>query len=75
MLQVVSPVVGDKVYRVYGGDSKPGDASWAPVNHTDVPNFRDAAGLPSCGPSGANNTGRFVIEGTLTDPNKILRII
>ncbi len=32
-----------------------------------MPNFRDAAGLPN------GNTGRFVIEGTLQDPSKVIK--
>jgi hypothetical protein len=54
-----------KVYRVYGGDSKPLSFSWTPENPNTIANFRDVAGLPSGGASGANNTGRFVIEGTV----------
>jgi hypothetical protein len=57
------------VYRVYGGDAKPDGWSWTPDNPNDVPNFRDAAGLPSGGQSGATNTGRFVIEGTVNTKN------
>jgi hypothetical protein len=37
-----------------------------------VPDFRDAAGLPSGGASGATNTGQFVIEGTLNDPSAVV---
>lgn len=61
------------MYRVYGGDSKAGGASWSPVNPADVPNYRSTAGLPSGGASGANNTGQFVIEGTIRDPSKIVK--
>ena len=53
---------GDTVYRVYGGDSSLIGASWTTVNPSSVPNYRDAAGLPSGGLSKANNTGRFVLE-------------
>jgi RHS repeat-associated protein len=63
---------GDKVFRVYGGDSPAGGASWTTANPADVLNFRDAAGLPSGGASGATNTGRFIIEGTVQDPSKMV---
>ena len=53
------------IYRVYGGDSKAAGYSWTPVNPNSVINYRGAAGLPSGGTSGFNNTGRFVIEGTV----------
>jgi RHS repeat-associated protein len=49
----------ETVFRVYGGDSGAKGFSWTPKNPGNVSNFRDAAGLPS----GANNTGRFVIRG------------
>ncbi len=60
------------VYRVYGGDARPDGYSWTPDNPNRVPDFRDSAGLPSGGESGANNTGRFVIEGTVKN-KKIMR--
>lgn len=66
------PVQGQTVYRVYGGDSKATGPSWSPVDPRSVPNFRDVAGLPSGGASGATNSGRFVIEGELLDPAKIV---
>ncbi|WP_159807147.1 polymorphic toxin-type HINT domain-containing protein [Cellulomonas citrea] len=66
------PAAGQAIYRVYGGDSVAGGASWSPVNPGTVPNFRSAAGLPSGGASGATNTGRFVIEGTLNDPAAVV---
>ncbi len=68
----VAPSIGQKIYRVYGGDSKAGGASWSPVDPRSVTNYRDAAGLPSGGASGANNTGRFVIEGILEDPAAVV---
>jgi hypothetical protein len=64
--------VGQKVFRVYGGDSKAGGASWSPVDPRSVGNYRDVAGLPSGGASGATNTGQFVIEGTLNDPAAVV---
>lgn len=69
---VAEPTAGQTVYRVYGGDSAAGGASWSPVDPGSVPNFRDAAGLPSGGASGATNTGQFVIEGTLNDPSAVV---
>jgi RHS repeat-associated protein len=59
-----SSVSRTSVYRVYGGDAKASGFSWTPKNPGKVSNFRNAAGLPSGGASGANNTGRFVIKGT-----------
>jgi RHS repeat-associated protein len=68
------PSSGEKVYRVYGGDSMPGGASWSPVNPANVNNYRDAAGLPSGGDSSFKNSGRFVIEATLQDPSKVVKV-
>ncbi|MES2269237.1 MAG: RHS repeat-associated core domain-containing protein [Bacteroidota bacterium] len=51
------------VFRVFGGDAQAAGGSWTPENPLSVSNFRDAAGLPSGGASGMNNTGRFVVEG------------
>jgi RHS repeat-associated protein len=65
---------GEKIYRVYGGDSLAGGASWSPVNPGNIANYRNISGLPSGGASGVNNTGRFVIEGTLMDPSKVARV-
>ena len=70
---VPTPTEGQSVYRVYGGDAKAGGASWSPTNPADVSDYRNGAGLPSGGESGATNTGQFVIEGTLTDPTKVVR--
>lgn len=69
-----TPSSGDTVYRVYGGDSMPGGASWSPVNPASVKNYRDVAGLPSGGASGFDNSGRFVVEGTLQDPSKVVKV-
>lgn len=68
----LTPKQGEKVYRVYGDDAKSDGASWSPVNPKDVTDFREKAGLPSGGDSGANNLGRFVIEGILEDPSKVV---
>ena len=66
------PYAGQPIYRVYGGDSSAGGASWSPVNPGSVANYRDAAGLPSGGASGFTNTGQFVIEGTLENPGAVV---
>lgn len=69
-----APFAGQNLYRVYGGDSAAGGASWSPVNPGSIANYRDVAGLPSGGASGFNNTGRFVIEGTLQDPSAVVNV-
>lgn len=61
---------GDTVYRVYGGDSSSNGASWTTTNPGNVRNYRNKAGLPSGGESGAVNTGQFVIQGTVEDASK-----
>jgi RHS repeat-associated protein len=68
----VKPHKNQKIYRVYGGDSKASCASWTPVDPSTEPNYRDKAGLPSGRESGVNNSGRFVIEGTLEDHSKVV---
>jgi hypothetical protein len=72
-------LIGTKVYRVWGEEplnpdvpgAKPWGRSWTPVDPSTVPNFREAAGLPSGGESGAYNTGRFVSVGIITDASGI----
>lgn len=61
---------GDTVYRVYGGDSSSNGASWTTTNPGNVRNYRNKAGLPSGGESGAVNIGQFVIQGTVEDASK-----
>jgi len=51
------------VYRVFGGDARAQGFSWTTVDPRTVKNFRDAAGLPSGGASGATNTADFLIKG------------
>lgn len=51
------------VYRVFGGDARAQGFSWTTVNPTSVKNFRNVAGLPSGGASGAMNTADFMIKG------------
>ena len=65
-------MAAEKIFRVYGGDSRAGGASWSPVDPRSVANYRDVVGLPSGGGGGATNTGQFVIEGELVDPSKVV---
>ncbi len=51
------------VYRVFGGDARAQGFSWTTKDPRTVSNFRDAAGLPSGGPSGATNTADFLVKG------------
>ena len=51
------------VYRVFGGDARAQGFSWTNVDPRTVNNFRDSAGLPSGGASGATNTADFLIQG------------
>lgn len=51
------------VYRAFGGDARAQGFSWTTVDPRKVNNFRDAAGLPSGGASGATNTADFLIQG------------
>lgn len=53
------------VYRVFGGDARAQGFSWTTVDPRSVGDFRDAAGLPSGGESGATNTAEFLIKGTV----------
>ena len=51
------------VFRVFGGDARAQGFSWTTKDPRTVSNFRDVAGLPSGGPSGATNTADFLIQG------------
>ena len=51
------------VFRVFGGDARAQGFSFTTVDPRTVKNFRDAAGLPSGGTSGATNTADFLIKG------------
>ena len=55
------PLVGEKVYRVWGGKSGPYGRSWTRADPRTVPNYRDAAGLPD------TNSRRFLSEGELVN--------
>jgi RHS repeat-associated protein len=67
------PHEGQLIYRVFGGDSKLGGASWSPINPKTAKNFRNEAGLPSGKETGVTNSGQYVAEGTLTDPSKVFK--
>ena len=60
------------VYRAFGGDSRAQGFSWTTEDPRTVANFRDAAGLPSGGASGANNTADFLIQGKV-NPADIIK--
>jgi len=74
------PVAGQEVFRVWGNSiesnagpgSDPWGHSWTPIDPSTVTNFRDAAGIPSGGESGAYNAARFVSQGIITDPSGII---
>ncbi len=61
------------VYRVFGGDSRAQGFSWTPLNPAKIKDFRNLAGLPSGGKSGAINTANFLIKGKV-NPAKIIEI-
>ena len=74
-----TPRVGTTVYRVWGSDPTTPEVngsfawghSWTPINPATVQNYREIAGLPSGGASGAFNSARFVSEGIIMDPTGI----
>ncbi len=62
------PKVGDRVFRVFGGDARGFGRSWSRVDPTTMSNPRNQLGLPSqpgiTGYSGGTfNSGGFVAEG------------
>ena len=66
-------LVGQKVFRVWGGSadplvrrSGPNGNSWSPIDPSTVTNYRDVAGLPDV------NTGRFVSEGIINNLTGII---
>jgi len=76
-IESVGVKVGDKVFRVWGSNpgmegSAPWGHSWSTVDPSTVLNFRNAAGLPSGGASGAMNAGRFVSVGEVADTEGIV---
>lgn len=60
------------VYRAFGGDSRAQGFSWTTTDPRTVSNFRDVAGLPSGGASGATNTANFLIQGKV-NPADIIK--
>ena len=54
---------GEVDYRVFGGAAREQGFAWTTTDPRTVSNFRDAAGLPSGGASGATNTADFMLEG------------
>ena len=60
------------VYRAFGGDSRAQGFSWTTTDPRTVSNFRDVAGLPSGGASGATNTADFLIQGRV-NPADIIK--
>lgn len=63
---LIAPRTADEfvdVYRVYGDDARAQGFSWTTTDPRSVRNFRDGAGLPSGGASGANNSADFLIQG------------
>ena len=60
------------VYRVFGGDARAQGFSWTNINPKKVSNFRNQAGLPSGGESGAINTADFMLKGKV-NTNDIIK--
>ncbi|KTR51039.1 RHS repeat-associated core domain-containing protein [Curtobacterium oceanosedimentum] len=73
--EIPTPFEGQRIYRVYGGDAQATGASWSPSHPGSFANYRDVAGLPSGKAESGHsvNSGRFLIEGTLRDPNAVVR--
>ncbi len=60
------------VYRVFGGvHAKLYGRSWTPIDPRTVKNYRDVAGLPTR--SEIRNTGRYIVQGILTDDTGVIR--
>lgn len=57
------------VFRAFGGDARAQGFSWTPIDPSTVKDFRNVAGLPSGGASGAINTANFMIEGQVRAKN------
>jgi hypothetical protein len=72
---VSSKNVNSKIteYRVFGGDARATGYSWSPVKPTTVDNYRNLAGLPSGGASGAMNTADFMLTGQV-DIGDIIKV-
>jgi RHS repeat-associated protein len=59
------------VYRAFCGDARAQGFSWTTEDPRTVLNFRDLAGLPSGGASGATNTAEFLIQGRVNQADII----
>lgn len=59
------------MYRDFGGDARAQGFSWTTKNPTSIKDFRNIAGLPSGGASGATNTADFMIKGRVNINNII----
>ncbi len=57
--------VGTKIYRVFGDEAQAMGHSWTTTDPGLVDGYRNAAGLPDV------NSGRFIIEGSITDTTGI----
>ena len=57
----VDEQVGQKVFRIYGGDSGAFGQSWTPINPNTLGNARNLLGLPN------GNSGQFLLEGRILD--------
>ena len=71
----IQPINSQKeitVYRVFGGDARVYGHSWTPIDPRTVENYRNFAGLPSGGASGANNTADFMVIGKM-NPDAIVK--
>ena len=67
----ISNSIPKTVYRAFGEGARAEGFSWTPKNPQSVSNFRDKAGLPSGGSSGANNSAEFMIKGKVKPSNII----
>ncbi len=54
-----------EVFRAFGGDARAQGFAWTTKDPRTISNFRDSAGLPSGGASGATNTANFLIKGNV----------
>ncbi|MCB0397486.1 MAG: hypothetical protein KDD36_12575 [Flavobacteriales bacterium] len=71
VMSEVSESTTQTVFRVFGADARAEGFSWTPTNPTSIPNFRNVAGLPSGGASGATNSAEFMVTGQVKPTNII----
>ena len=60
-LETGIPQIGQKIYRVWGGEAGSYGKSWTRTDPSTISDYRSKAGLPN------QNTGRFISEGSLTN--------